>query len=236
MITTADSPAPGLVVHQPRRGFRYSTDPFLLAAWAIEGGRPTRFLDVGTGSGIITLLLARLGIPGVGIDVRPEWIALARRSAADSGLVDLARFEVADVREWAAEPMELALANPPYLPLGRGPLPADPLLAHARHELAGSLDEIVESAARLARRVALVLPVGRQAQARRALAAAGRPTARACVVGDALVLLEGRSGGTEPEAARVAMRVDGSFGDRVRSWYDLLGARLAAVAPSAITR
>ena len=83
---SCDEPAPGLKVWQPRRGFRYGLDSILLAGWALEGGRPKRFLDVGTGSGIVALLLARLGIPGVGIDVRSDWIDLARRSAEDSGL------------------------------------------------------------------------------------------------------------------------------------------------------
>jgi hypothetical protein len=36
-------------------------DPFFLAAWALEGGPPGRFLDAGTGSGIVALLLTVFG-------------------------------------------------------------------------------------------------------------------------------------------------------------------------------
>jgi len=118
---TRDTPRPGVVVYQPARGFRYAMDPILLAGWALEGGRPGSFLDAGTGSGIVALLLAAQGIPGVGVDVLPLWIELARRSAAESATPQL-RFELGDLREMALPAVDLAVCNPPYQPRGAGPV------------------------------------------------------------------------------------------------------------------
>ena len=52
-----------LVVEQPEDGYRYSIEPFLLADFvSLSSG--CRVLDVGTGCGIIPLLLATRGIVG----------------------------------------------------------------------------------------------------------------------------------------------------------------------------
>ncbi len=222
---TRDRPAPGLVVYQPRKGFRYAMDPFLLAAWSLEPGRPARVGDLGSGSGIMALLLARLGVKACGWDVRPEWIALARRSARESGLeVD---FELADVRTLPASDLPLALLNPPYLPHGRGACSPDPWKAAARTELNGDLPQLVAAGARLARRLCVVLPMKRVQEGLDALERALLHPARRCDLDRSLVLLEGRrepSGFTHEIAS---MGGPQGRSARVRSWYDSLGARLA---------
>ncbi len=228
---TRDEPAPGLVVHQPRRGFRYAMEPFLLAGWVLERHAGARFLDVGTGSGIVALLLASRGLAGEGIDVLPAWIALARRSAADSGLAGRVRFRVADVRREKAGGFDLAVANPPFFEPGAGPLPADPFRAAGRHALAGGLAAIVAGMARRAPACALVLPRRRAGDGARALAAAGRPLARRLDLGDTFTLLEGRVGAERPEAERAPLADAAGTSARVRSLYAAVGARPPALAP-----
>lgn len=223
---TCGEPAPGLKVWQPRRGFRYGLDPILLAGWALEGGRPKHFLDVGTGSGIVALLLARLGIPGVGIDVRSEWIDLARRSAAESGLANVS-FVHGDVRSAALERVDLVLANPPYRQEGEGSMSPVPGKAAATHELAGTLGELVEAMCKLGDRVALVLPVHREAEARDALARAGRAPRRLLRFDDTLSLVEGGKAPSTLHVEVAAIREEGAFSERVRTIYSRTGARLA---------
>jgi tRNA1Val (adenine37-N6)-methyltransferase len=225
--TTVDRPAAGVVVHQPRRGFRYSLDPLCLAGWILEDGVPESVLDVGTGSGILALLLARAGVATVtGVDVRPEWAPLQAASARDSGL-DV-RFETADIRSWAGPAADLAVANPPFFRAGEGRRSPDPLRAHARHELAGSLAEIVAGAARHAPQVALVLPAPRADEAVAALLAHERPVRRRCDLGDRLVLLLGDVRPLPLVHEREALfDVQSGFGPRVQSWYARLGAPLA---------
>ena len=224
---TCDEPAPGLKVWQPRRGFRYGLDAILLAGWALEGGRPKRFLDVGTGSGIVALLLARAGIPGVGVDVRSEWIELARRSAEESGLANVS-FVQGDVRTAPLDSVDLVLANPPYRPEGQGTMSPDPAKAASTHELSGTLTELVEAMCKLGDRVALVLPIQREGEARDALARAGRAPRRLLRFDDTLALIEG---GKTPSTLHVevgSIREGGAYSVRVRTLYSRTGARLAA--------
>jgi SAM-dependent methyltransferase len=68
---------------------------FLVDAFGLEAGE--RVLDVGCGPGRHALALARRGIEVVGVDLSPDFIALARDAAAAESLP--ARFEVADVRD-----------------------------------------------------------------------------------------------------------------------------------------
>ncbi len=224
---TREEPAPGLVVYQPRRGFRYAMDPFLLCAWALEGGGAASVVDLGTGSGIMALLMARLGAQVRGIDVRREWIDLARRSALESGLE--VAFTCADIRQLPrpVHRAELALLNPPYLRAGQGRPSPDPWKAAARTELNGTLRELLLAGARQAGRLCLVLRQDRADEAVEALRLAGFHPRRRCDIDDSLVLLEG---GAEPgtfRLERVAMRgPDGAWTPRVRAWYERVGARL----------
>ncbi len=227
-----EHPAPGLSVFQPRRGFRYSMDPFILAAWALDGGTPATVLDLGTGCGIMALLLARLGFDVTGFDVQPRWISMARLSAAASGLhVD---FRLGDVRALPPMDADLAVMNPPYFPVGRGHLSPDPCKAAARMELNGDLEELTLAGARLARRLCMVLPLAREPDGMAGIRRAGMYLSRCCQVGSSIVLLEGLRCKRAVQARdqrrvtrmSVPMRTGNTFSAQVKAWYERLGAGL----------
>ncbi|MBN1336949.1 MAG: methyltransferase domain-containing protein [Deltaproteobacteria bacterium] len=223
---TRETPAPGLVIWQPARGFRYALEPFLLCGWALEGGWPRTAGDLGTGCGVAALLLARLGVRCSGWDVSEDWIRLARRSAEDS-VLNVA-FDVRDVRTLPLADLDLALCNPPYLPAGRGPGSPDPWRDAARTERHGTLDELAAAAVRTGRRACLVVPRSRAREAEHALERADAPVRRRCEVDSSLVLLEGRRHDPGPVAAEIAAtRTREGWSPRVRAWYALLGARLS---------
>jgi tRNA1(Val) A37 N6-methylase TrmN6 len=100
---------------QPRDGFRAAIDPVLLAA-AIPARAGERVLEGGTGAGAALLCLAARvpGISGLGIDLDPGLLRLARANADANGMYDLL-FAAADL---AASPcggiFDHAFANPPY--------------------------------------------------------------------------------------------------------------------------
>ena len=80
---------------------------------------PVRILDLGTGTGCILLALLH-DCPqavGLGIDLAPGAIAVARRNAARLGLADRAAFAVGDwLNPIATGSADLIVANPPYIP------------------------------------------------------------------------------------------------------------------------
>lgn len=222
----SSTPAVGLRVFQPRRGYRYSMDPILLAGWLVaRGPLPKRILDVGSGSGILGLLLATQGPQVVGIDVQAEWLPWARRSAQESGLsVD---FRQADVRDWSDPPVSLVVSNPPYFRPGEGSLPSDPMRAQARHGLAGDLPELVAAMARAGDRVALVLPSARAPEAIRVLAACGRPVQHRCVLERLTMLDTGGLPATGSHSSHPLRGADGGHSELVRACYAAVRAELA---------
>lgn len=81
-----------------RNAFTYGTRQevdFVVAALGLGSG--DRVLDVGCGPGRHALELARRGITVHGVDLSPEFVALAAGSASEESLA--ATFEVLDVRE-----------------------------------------------------------------------------------------------------------------------------------------
>ena len=226
---SAETPAPGLVVWQPVRGFRYAMDPFLLAAWMhIEWGGGT-FVDVGSGSGILSLLLAHNGWTGVGVEVRPEWAPYVKMSRKDSGIDDTRlHFDTADVRSWTGKRADIALSNPPFFPMGEGSLSPDPIRSFARHECAGTLLELVRAMSNIADVIALVLPFRRANEAMQALQEVGRGAIRRCDFASTLVVLEGRMGAPMLSAhdSVPLLTESGDHTPEVAALYEAIGARL----------
>ena len=77
-----------------------------------ERERPPRALDLGTGSGILAIAAALLGITSVvGIDDDPDAVANARTNVALNGVSDNVTCLQGDAARLAAEPAPLVLAN-----------------------------------------------------------------------------------------------------------------------------
>ncbi len=91
-----------------------------LIARALDGARPARLLDLGTGSGIliVTLLAEWPGSRGTGTDVSAAALAVATRNAARHGVADRADIRQADWFLGVDGPFDLIVSNPPYIPEG----------------------------------------------------------------------------------------------------------------------
>lgn len=76
-----------------------------------------RVLDLGTGSGaiLLTLLAERPAAGGLGTDLSPAALAVARTNAAALGLAARARFARADWCAGLTGRFDLIVANPPYI-------------------------------------------------------------------------------------------------------------------------
>lgn len=137
---------------QPREGYRYSIDPFLLAD-NITADNARRIADLGTGNGILPLLLSRL-YPDAecwGLDIQREPLVCAVKNCEK--LKVRARFIQSDLRQTAsllkAGSFDLAVSNPPYRKAGSGRLNRMSSKAIARHEIRLTLNELTRAAAHL---------------------------------------------------------------------------------------
>lgn len=116
-LTTDDFLGGRVSVRQPRKGFRSGVDAVLLAA-AVPALAGQTVLELGCGAGVASLCLnARVaGLGLTGIELQPEYAALARHNAAANG----AEFTVhqADLAALPADLRQLqfdhVIANPPY--------------------------------------------------------------------------------------------------------------------------
>ena len=94
---------------------KVGTDGVLLGAWA--GVRPSdrRMLDIGTGTGLIALMLAQRSPAAFVVGVDIDDVAQARGNADASPWGDRVAFERCPVQEFTApEPFDLIVSNPPF--------------------------------------------------------------------------------------------------------------------------
>lgn len=174
---------PGTLIPRP------DTETLVEAALEKAPAAAGRLLDLGTGSGAIALAFAgeRPGWRAVGVDIRPEAVALARRNAARLGLDNAVFregdwFAALDADESGDGRFELVVSNPPYIAaddphLGQGDVRFEPSSALVSGDagLADLRQLVREARAHLQPGGWLLLEHGwRQAAAvREALAAAG---------------------------------------------------------------
>jgi release factor glutamine methyltransferase len=102
-----------------------------------RGVTSPKILDLGTGSGclLIALLSEIPDATGVGVDIEPDAISMARGNAANNGIEGRATFVTSNWGSAIAGQFDVVIANPPYIPTDAIPeLDAtvrefDPLLA-----------------------------------------------------------------------------------------------------------
>lgn len=138
---------------------KVGTDGVLLGAWASAAGG--RILDIGTGSGLIALMLAQRCPEAAidAIDIDHTAVAQANANFAASPWGNRLHALLADVNTYHAEPYDLIVANPPFF---SNSLPAKgEKRQQARHDDTLTLDQLFAAARRLIAaggRLAVVLP------------------------------------------------------------------------------
>jgi len=162
---------------QPRTGYRAATDPVFLAAFV--PARPGEsVLDLGCGAGTAGLCLARRvgGLDRHGLEIQPDYAALARRNAAENDLAmtvhegDLRRPPAA----LRARVFDQVLLNPPYHPATGAPA-TDAGRDRARREGEAGLADWIAAALRRLRPGGTVCVIHRAARLGGILAALEGP-------------------------------------------------------------
>ena len=139
------------IIQHPER-FPFGMDPVLLAHFVTVHLRE-RVLDLGTGCGIIPLLLSarRPEATIVGLELQPDTAEMAQRSVLLNGLQDRVRIDCGDFRQvgelYGHGRFDAVTLNPPYREPGTGHVSPLASRATARHELTGALADALRAAA-----------------------------------------------------------------------------------------
>ena len=193
-----------------------------MAGLALERGPISTALDLGTGSGIIAMLLAASGANVTAIDSFPAWAPYWEQTQRASQVKGDIRFACLDVGDWPSDArrFEAVVCNPPFFTLRSGPASADPWKRAARTEGTASLSDFVVRALALAtERVCIVVPRQRECEVFQAGATHDAPATVHLRVGRKRSLFELQKGGT---ASRIE-QID-EDGPRVRGWYHILSS------------
>lgn len=145
-----------LRIAQPRDGYRFSVDPLLLCDFA-ETGVADEVIDLGAGSGVISLILARKAdaVRIVGVELQEGMAELARRNAEMNGLSERVSIICQDIlrlkERFPVSSFDLVVANPPYRKRGAGRVSPRAGRDQSRHESTAGLADFLAAAKYLVR-------------------------------------------------------------------------------------
>lgn len=139
----------GRVIIQSENEFCFSMDSVLIAHFP-RFKRNARVLDLGTGTGVIPLLIADEVKEICAVELNAQMADIARRNVELNGLSEKISVVEGDYRKhrelFKAESFDLAIANPPYTPIKNGAANKLSGVARARHEFTATLEDVVTAA------------------------------------------------------------------------------------------
>ncbi|HHW32239.1 MAG TPA: tRNA1(Val) (adenine(37)-N6)-methyltransferase [Clostridiaceae bacterium] len=144
----------GLRIIQKREGFCFGIDAVLLANFA-DVRKKDKVIDLGTGTGIIPILLSgkTQAASITGIEIQPDMAEMASRSVRLNGLEERVSIICMDLRKsveyFGASKFNVVISNPPYINQGCGLVNPSDTKAISRHEIMCSLEDIINTASRL---------------------------------------------------------------------------------------
>src|SRR3990172_9293642 len=130
--------------------YKHSIDPILLADF-VTAQKGDRVIDLGTGSGMIALTLAKRfkDIEIVGLELQEGLIKVARENviARRSSLnIEIIKGDIRNVKSmFDAEFFDIVAGNPPYRKANDGRINPDREKAIARHEIKITLSEFLKA-------------------------------------------------------------------------------------------
>lgn len=141
-----------IVLKEPSGGIRFGTDALLLADFA-SGIKKGLCIDLGTGSGVIPMLMLAAGSNAdfVGLELQPVHAETARENAKSNGFDN--KFTVvcgnADDHKtlFTSGAYDYVVTNPPYMRADCGAGNESDALNIARREVAGGIESFCKAAA-----------------------------------------------------------------------------------------
>ena len=144
----------GYQIIQSQERFCFGMDAVLLSDF-VKGKSGAKILDMGTGTGIIPILLEakEKGEQFFALEIQKESVEMARRSVQLNGLQDKIQVIEGDIKEASkfmkASSFDIVTCNPPYMNSQHGITNPDLPKAIARHEILCTLEDVVREGAKL---------------------------------------------------------------------------------------
>ena len=143
-----------LRIIQKTDGFCFGMDAVLLSGFAaVKPGE--RVLDLGTGTGIIPILLSAKteGEHFTGLEIQEEIAGMAKRSVSMNGLEKKIEIVNGDIKEasriFGAASFDVVTTNPPYMNDAHGLKNPTEVKAISRHEVLCTLEDVVREGAKV---------------------------------------------------------------------------------------
>jgi tRNA1Val (adenine37-N6)-methyltransferase len=143
-----------LQIIQKEKGYRFSVDTLLLSQF-VRIRKNERVIDLGTGCGILPLLLSQNGKANsfVGVEIQRSLVECAEKNVALNHLEDRVSILKQDFRElktiFPQGSFDVVLSNPPYREYQTGRINPSMDKAIARHEIKGKLEDLISIASYL---------------------------------------------------------------------------------------
>lgn len=141
------------IIQNPEK-FCFGMDAVLLSGFAkLKPG--DQVLDLGTGTGIIPILLAAKSEAAhlTGLEIQPESADMASRSVALNGLEDRISIVTGDMKDAAnifgASSFDVVTSNPPYMTKNHGLINEADAKTIARHEVLCDLEDLISNTAKV---------------------------------------------------------------------------------------
>ena len=144
----------GYVIIQDPKRFCFGMDAVLLSGFArVKTGE--QVLDLGTGTGIIPILLEAKteGKHFTGLEIQPESADMARRSVELNHLDSKINIVTGDIKDasklFGASSFDVVITNPPYMIDSDGIKNMKDAKTIARHEVLCTLEDVIRESAKL---------------------------------------------------------------------------------------
>ena len=148
--TLEDLPSVNCKIIQKKKGFRFTVDSILLVNF-LKLKKNTNLLDIGTGTGIMPLLLCRKEEINLitAVEIETEIAKMFEKTIEINSLESKIKLINIDIKNYKEKPFNMIISNPPYMKLNEGYVSPHYYRAGARHEVNLNLKELLISAKKL---------------------------------------------------------------------------------------
>ncbi|MBU4484050.1 methyltransferase [bacterium] len=137
-------------IYQPKDGYRYGEDAIALAEFC-DPSRGNRILEIGSGVGLISIILAKKFHPSkiISLEIQGALFEVLEKNIGENNLQDVIEPVLGDYRNYSnSEPFDIIVTNPPFYKAASGRISSDERKALSHHEIAGDINDLLDCVCR----------------------------------------------------------------------------------------